>query len=137
MFEKFAERLKEKSKGNDIPPFKDYDAKVAAQEAAPVKQEEPAPKVSGGLMADSRDGASNIELKVVRPESFAEVGTIADYLLENCTVVINFEGLDETSKLRMLDFLNGVTYSTDGEIKQVSQTTFVITPNNVDVSDEQ
>ena len=38
--------------------------------------------------------------------------------------------------MRMLDFLNGVTYCTDGEIKKVAQTTFIITPHaNVDISD--
>ena len=31
--------------------------------------------------------------------------------------------------------INGVTYSTDGEIKNVSRSTYIITPNNVDVSD--
>ena len=37
--------------------------------------------------------------------------------------------------MRMLDFLNGVTYTTGGEIKNVNNTTFIITPNYVDVSD--
>ena len=46
-----------------------------------------------------------------------------------------FELLDAAESLRMLDFLNGVTYSTDGEIKNVSKSTYIITPNNVDVSD--
>ena len=132
MFEKLAERFKEKSKEQQIT-FRSYDESVALTE--PVKEEIPEKKQTG-LMAESRDSASNIELKVVRPESFAEVGNIADYLLAGCTVVLNSESLDDQSKFRMLDFLNGVTYSTDGEIKQVSATTFIITPNNVDVSDE-
>ena len=132
MFEKLAERFKEKSKEQEIT-FRSYDESVALTE--PVKEEIPEKKQTG-LMAESRDSASNIELKVVRPESFAEVGTIADHLLAGCTVVLNSESLDDQSKFRMLDFLNGVTYSTDGEIKQVSATTFIITPNNVDVSDE-
>lgn len=131
MFEKLAERFKEKSKDQEIT-FRSYDESVALAE--PGKEE--APQKQTSLTAESRGGASNIELKVVRPESFGEVGSIADYLLAGCTVVINFESLDDQSKFRMLDFLNGVTYSTDGEIKQVSATTFIITPNNVDVSDE-
>lgn len=132
MFEKLAERFKEKSKEQEIT-FRSYDESVALAE--PQKEEAPEKKQTS-LTAESRGGASNIELKVVRPESFGEVGTIADHLLAGCTVVLNFESLDDQSKFRMLDFLNGVTYSTDGEIKQVSGTTFIITPNNVDVSDE-
>jgi cell division inhibitor SepF len=37
----------------------------------------------------------------------------------------------------MLDFLNGITYSKDGEIKKVAQSTYIITPNNVDVNDAE
>jgi FtsZ-interacting cell division protein YlmF len=36
----------------------------------------------------------------------------------------------------MLDFLNGVTYCQDGEIKRVAPSTFIITPHSdVDISD--
>ena len=111
MFEKFAEKLKAKSQTPEIT-FKSFDEAVA--EAENDKTEEVAPKTAG-IVADSRDNSSNIELKVVRPESFSEVGSIADHLLAGCTVVINFEDMDDQSKFRMLDFLNGVTYSTDGE----------------------
>jgi cell division inhibitor SepF len=79
----------------------------------------------------------NIELKVVRPASYEEVSDIADYLLDGCTVVLNLELLDNVQTVRMLDFLNGVTYSTDGEIKNVAKSTYIITPHNVDVSDEK
>ena len=82
-------------------------------------------------------GGSSIELKVVRPETLADAVVIADHLLGGRTVVLNMELLDMPSTLRMLDFLNGVTYSTDGEIKNVSKSTYIITPNNVDVSDDK
>ncbi len=129
MFEKWAEKFKEKSKEPEIT-FKQYPEEAALPE---VKEE--VSKQTSSIIADKDDDASNIELKVVRPESFEDVSTIADYLLANCTVVINFEDLDGQCMMRMLDFLNGVTYSTDGEIKQISQSTFIITPHNVDVSD--
>lgn len=136
MFEKFAEKLKAKSQNPEIT-FKSYDEAVNQPEVE-VHEELPAPAPKqSSIVAGARENGGNIELKVVRPESFAEVGSIADHLLAGCTVVINFEQIEESTKLRMLDFLNGVTYSTDGEIKQVSQTTFIITPNNVDVSDDE
>ena len=81
-------------------------------------------------------GGSNIELKVVRPESVDEIFTIADYLIDGCTVVLNTELLEPAVRYRMLDFLNGVTYTTDGDIKCVANNTYIITPNDVDVSDE-
>lgn len=88
------------------------------------------------IVANTGDADSNIELKVVRPTSFEEVGDIADYLIDGCTVVLNLELLDGVQTVRMLDFLNGVTYSTDGDIKNVAKNTYIITPHNVDVSED-
>ena len=77
---------------------------------------------------------SNIELKVVRPESVDEIFTIADYLIEGCTVVLNLELLESVEITRMLDFLNGVTYTKGGDIKNVSPGTFIITPTGININ---
>ena len=80
--------------------------------------------------------SESVELKVIRPESYADVAGVADSLLAGCTVVLNVEALDKSTISRMLDFINGVTYCTDGEIKKAAATTFIITPHaGVDVSD--
>ncbi len=132
MFEKWAEKFRARAEEDDIT-FKDFDERAAEPAIAPVSrkvEEIAAPK-------SSLSSPENIELKVVRPESFEEVSTIADYLLDDCTVVLNLELLDKPTSLRMLDFLNGITYSKDGEIKKVAQSTYIITPNNVDVNDAE
>ena len=100
------------------------------------KNEEIKKPAAAPIVANTPDSDGNIELKVVRPASFEEVSEIADYLIDGCTVVLNLELLDGAQTLRMLDFLNGVTYSTEGDIKNVAKSTYIITPNNVDVSDE-
>lgn len=142
MFESLAEKLKRMRNAEaDEPQFKDYDdaveTTVVREEKAPAVEEQPEKKAApaASMVTNSGDADSNIELKVVRPADFEEVSDIADYLLSGCTVVLNLELLDTASTIRMLDFLNGVTYSTDGEIKNVSKSTYIITPNNVDVSD--
>ncbi len=80
-------------------------------------------------------GGSSIELKVVRPERYEDVSSIADHLLSGCTVVLNMEAASKEISLRLLDFLSGVAYSIEGQIKRVADRTYIITPNNVDVSD--
>lgn len=79
---------------------------------------------------------NNIELKVIRPEAVSEVSVIADHLLDGCTVVLNLELLDVKSITRMLDFLRGVAYTVDGEIKHVSKATYIITVGGVDINDK-
>ena len=108
--------------------------KYREEEKEPVEEEK---KIPTPIVANTEDADSAIELKVVHPVSFDEVSTIADYLLDGCTVVLNFELMEPAQAMRMLDFLNGVTYSNDGDIKNVATSTYIITPHNVDISDEK
>ena len=80
-------------------------------------------------------GGGGIELKVVRPEHFEDVSTIADHLLSGRTVVLNLEATNKEVARRFIDFLSGVAYSIDGQMKRVANNTYIITPNNVDVTD--
>ena len=117
----------------DIPAFPAY------EEVTPMNAErhEEIRRPATPIVANPGDSESNIELKVIRPASFDEVSEIADHLLDGRTVVLNLELLDNVQTVRMLDFLNGVTYSNDGEIKNVAKSTYIITPHNVDVSDDE
>lgn len=141
MFESLAEKLKKMRGAETVAEeevtFKPYDERETAikeeEKAEPAPQ--PQQKPYSPIVANTDDSDSNIELKVVKPASFAEVSDVADYLLQGCTVVLNLELLEPQSTIRMLDFLNGVTYSTDGDIKNVARNTYIITPHNVDVSD--
>ena len=130
MFEEWRKRLaKRETDDNDEITFKG-DSEDAS-EATATMSEAPAVRV---ISEDAK--SDNMELKVLRPETYEEVSTVADALLAGCTVFLNLEALDRPTTVKMLDFLNGVTYCTDGEIKMVAKTTFVITPHTgVDISD--
>lgn len=83
----------------------------------------------------ARPTPNSIELKVVAPMQFEEVSTIADYLVGGCTVFLNVESTPKEIVRRIIDFLSGVAYSIGGQIKKVTISTYIITPDNVDVSD--
>ncbi len=128
MFEKFLNKLNKQEQEAPTLEFKSFDEVDNAVNEAVAEE-----SVQQTAANDAQD---SIELKVVRPETYAEVGTIADYLIDGCTVVMNVEALSPDIVGRMLDFLNGVTYCSEGEIKKVSKTTFIITPHEgVDISD--
>ena len=90
----------------------------------------PAPSFGGVNL-----GASSIELKVVKPDKFDDVAPIADHLMQHRTVVLNLESTNKEIQRRMIDFLSGIAYAIDGQIKRVANATYIITPSNVDVSD--
>jgi len=109
--------------------FTSYDEEAERRAAAPEV-------TLGSVLKADETKDSSIKFKVMKPESFDEVSKIADQLIEGCTVLFNAELIDRDTRQRMLLFLNGVTYTTDGEIRPVSQNTYIITPHDVDVSDE-
>ena len=76
-----------------------------------------------------------VSLKVVKPRSHADGPSIADHLSAGSTVVLNIEGLDRASSIRLIDFLMGAIHVLGGNVKNVTKTTLVFAPRNVGVSD--
>lgn len=88
---------------------------------------------------DRRNKVVNIhattQLKVVlvKPERFEDAPSIADHLNAKRTVVLNLEATNKETARRLLDFLSGVAYANQGQIKRVANSTFIITPFDVDI----
>ena len=80
--------------------------------------------------------SSQIQVALVKPERFEDAPAIADHLADNRTVVLNLEVAARDTQRRLLDFLSGVAYAHNGRIKRVANSTFIITPSNVDVMGE-
>lgn len=80
-----------------------------------------------------------LEMKVVKPERYDSqtAQKIADHLLSKRTVVLNLEVASKESARRLIDFLSGVAYSINGYMQKVANNTFIIVPENVDISGEQ
>ena len=127
MFKKWIEKLSNNIKEDEEAiEFKNYvEEKEEVATFPEIKREEPS-------LPAAKDDA-NIELKVVRPESMEEVFTVADYLIDGITVVLNLELLDKDVIKRMLDFLKGVIYTTDSEMENVSPNTYILTPSGINV----
>ena len=109
-------------------PLEDEDE---ALEEIDSQESAPAPVADSGVGI----GGSSIELKVVRPEALADAVVIADHLLSGRTVVLNMEAVSKDVSLRLRDFLNGVAHAIGGQIRCVANTTYIATPNNVDVTE--
>ncbi|MBQ9544842.1 MAG: cell division protein SepF [Clostridia bacterium] len=108
----------------------------ARQPKAAERTEAPAytaPAPSGNINMTS---GSAIEMKVVKPDTLETVTQIADCLLDRKTILLNLEDTSKETARRLIDFLNGVSYAINGDLKKVASNTYVVTPNNVEVSGE-
>ena len=76
---------------------------------------------------------TQVQVVLVKPERFETAAEIADHLREKRTVVMNLEQTQKDIARRLIDFLSGVAYAQDGKIKKVANSTYIITPYNVDL----
>lgn len=96
---------------------------------------QPAPSYSG----EKRNKVVNIhattqlQVVLVKPERFDDAPSVADHLNAKRTVVLNLESASRETSRRLIDFLSGVAYANKGQIKRVANSTFIITPFDVDI----
>lgn len=79
------------------------------------------------------NATTQLQVVLVKPEHFEDASTVADHLNAKRTVVLNLESTSKEISRRLVDFLSGVAYANNGQIKRVAASTFIITPYNVDI----
>lgn len=115
----------------------------SGRRSAPARESSPAEPISYGPEHDSTvksrsnkvvniAATTQLSVVLVKPERFDDASAIADHLNAKRTVVLNLESTNKDVSRRLVDFLSGVAYANDGQIKRVANSTFIITPYNVD-----
>jgi len=79
------------------------------------------------------NATTQLEVVLVKPERFDDASGIADQLNNKRTVVLNLESTNKDVARRLVDFLSGVAYANNGQIKRCADKTFIITPYNVGI----
>lgn len=77
---------------------------------------------------------THLQVIVVKPEKYSDAAAIADHFKNKKTVVLNLDNTNKDVANRLIDFLGGVAYAADGDLKRIANTTYIIVPVNVDIS---
>lgn len=110
-------------------------AKTTAPKTAAKPKTVSKPKTSSKITPLSgRTSVANMEVCVIKPNSMEDTREIADTLLDDCTVLLNLEGIDVEVAQRVIDFSSGTCYALGGSLQKVSSYIFVLTPANVEIS---
>ena len=129
-------------KGEDMED--DFDDFTPVQREEPI-EEDAQQSTSSSYSAPSSAGSSRkgnvvninataqLAVVLVKPDRFENAAEIADHLKEKRTVVLNLEQTNKDIARRLVDFLSGVAYANEGKIKKVANSTYIITPYNVDI----
>ena len=113
---------------------KDYDYDLDDDVITDSKKVKPVKQSARITPMRSKKGSNGMEVCVFKPTQFEEAREITDTLLSNCTIVLNFEGLDVEIAQRIIDFTSGSCYAIGGNFQKVSNYIFVVTPKSVDIS---
>ena len=70
------------------------------------------------------------------PETFADAKTIGDEFKRSVPVIMNLQGLDRELARRLIDFASGVCYSLNGSMDKIASQVFLLTPDSVEISEE-
>ncbi len=97
---------------------------------------EDTPKRPTASYSPSMSSGSAFAMKLIKPTSYKEAPTIADFLINRCAVVLNLESANKETASNLIYFLTGVSYALGGQIKRVAANTYMLAPENMEISEE-
>jgi cell division inhibitor SepF len=74
---------------------------------------------------------------VMEPRGFNDAQEVGDRLKSGQPVILNLQGVDRDLQRRLIDFSSGLAYALSGTMSKAADQVFLLTPSNVEVSDEE
>ena len=157
----YAEPPREGDQGSGRPPGADWD-----QRSAPPERTGP-PRTDSGTVRASRESDNDVDpwrpasrdepgattprpsvvrtigpttaarVHVVEPTGFGDAPEVGDRLKANQPVILNLQGLPRELQRRLIDFSSGLAYAVGGKMARVNEQVFLLTPTDVEVSQEE
>lgn len=88
------------------------------------------PAVDHDKVVSIKSGMNSIKSKIVlyEPRVYSDAKDVAQNLLANKAVIINFSRMEDASARRIVDFITGTVYALSGEIQRIGDKIFLATP---------
>lgn len=124
----------------DYDDYDDYDNdadedEVSSKSASDYQYRRETSSVQNKNKVVNINATAKLQVVLFKPETFGEeTRIIADELIKTHTVVLNLENTNRDMSRRIIDFLSGCAYANRGQIKRIATSTFIIIPNNVDLT---
>ena len=125
----------------NISREEEYDSNYYGQEeeyTAPAAEEKPAYEkpVTHARPAYSGVSAAPVQMKLIRPTTFQDGEIIANHLIDNHPVLIHLENTTKEVSHDLVCFLTGVVFAIRGQIQPVSEYTYMLSPEGMEITEE-
>jgi cell division inhibitor SepF len=87
------------------------------------------------MMRKSRSDCSGMPVVLARPKNMEDATAVADRVKDRVPIVMNLEGVDESVARRVVDFVGGVVFALDGELRKAGRAVYVCSPVDIPVED--
>ena len=87
-------------------------------------------------VAPSTQPDVNYHIITLQPRSYSEARKVGEYYREGNPVIINLDDMEEGERKRLVDFSSGLVFGLHGRIERISLKVFLLSPANVNVSNE-
>lgn len=117
---------------DEIEPVDDYSpSNEYESEATHRPMIQPRGKV---IPMGKRQANQKSSIHIIEPRVYSESERIVDYLLNNESVLLNFQRMEHDQAVKVIDFVAGSVYAISGDIKQVGEGIFLCTPHDVEIA---
>jgi cell division inhibitor SepF len=130
-----AERSFSRSDSGTVRATRDY-----APDAEPRRstaRDEPPPVAPRPSVVRTIGPTTAARVHVVEPSEFADAPEVGDRLKANQPVILNLQGLPKELQRRLIDFSSGLAYAVGAKMERVNDQVFLLTPTDVEVSQEE
>ncbi len=80
------------------------------------------------------NATTKLRVVCVKPQSYGnDIKYIADQLIENYTILLNFEETPKHDIRSIIDFISGCAYVKHGKVQRIAKNIFIVTPDNVEL----
>lgn len=80
--------------------------------------------------------AASAKVMIIKPSCYEEAAEICDALRNRKIIVVNTSALEHKIAQRLLDFISGSCYALSGELQEIEMGVYILSPSNVEVSNE-
>lgn len=118
----------------------DFDSSYYGEETytTPEPEEKPAYEKPAAPARSTYNAqrSAPVQMKLIRPSNFVDGQTIANCLIDNHPVLIHLENATKEVSHDLVCFLTGVVYAIGGQIQPVSENTYMLSPNSMEIAEE-
>ena len=75
-------------------------------------------------------------IETVTPRTYNDARTVGEHYRAGVPVIMNLSEIDESDAKRLVDFAAGLVFAVHGTINRVTAKVFLLSPANVEVTDE-